>query len=263
MNAKSLIGAGGAAALLGLGMLAGTVVGASHAFAQTPGAGATSPPAQTAPQAPGAQTTPRAERTPGANSGSAITAKLTKAQAEAAALAASPGNTIDHTTLFSQNGTPAYDVDFTNGGGVIINGDTGAVIATEAAGQDQGGHGGRGGHGGPGGADQAALAAQAKVTKQQAEATALGAVAGATVEHSQLAQENGAVYWDVDFTNGGGVKVNAVTGAVIATEAAGTDHPNGGRPGHGPRPGNGTGTGSGTSNGNGSRHRAPATGGTF
>ena len=260
MNAKSLIGAGGAAALLGLGMLAGTVVGASHAFAQTPGAGATAPPAQTAPQAPSAQTTPHADRTPGARGGAAVTAKLTQAQAEAAALAASPGNTVDHTSLFSQNGAPVYDVDFTNGGGVLINGDTGAVIAKEAAGQDQGGRGGRG-HGGPGGANQAALAAQAKVTKQQAEATALATVAGATVEHSQLAQENGTVYWDVDFTNGGGVKVNAVTGAVIATEAPGTDHPNGGRPGHGPRTGTGNGTGSGTSNGNGSWRRGPVTSG--
>jgi hypothetical protein len=45
------------------------------------------------------------------------------------------------------------------------------------------------------------------------------------------------VYWDVDFSNGGGVKVNAQTGAIIATEAAGTDQggPHGGR--HGGAPG--------------------------
>ena len=240
MNAKTLIGSTGVAALVGVGMLAGTVVGAGHAFAQTPSASAT-PAAQTAPaQAAPAQTAPAAPSAPSANPGSAITAKLTQAQAEAAALAASPGNTVDHTHLFIQNGAPAYDVDFTNGGGVIINGDTGAVIATEAAGQDQGG---RGGHGGPGGgADQAALAAQAKVTQQQAEATALGAVAGATVDHSRLGQENGAIFWDVDFTDGGGVKVDASTGAVIATEAAGTDHPNGGRPDRGPAPGGAPGT---------------------
>jgi uncharacterized membrane protein YkoI len=247
MNAKTLIGSTGVAALIGVGMLAGTVVGAGQAFAQTPSASATpaaqTAPAQTAPaQTAPAQTAPAAPSAPGANPGSAITAKLTQAQAEAAALAASPGNTIDHTTLFSQNGTPAYDVDFTNGGGVIINGDTGAVIATEAAGQDQGGHGGRGGHGGPGGADQAALAAQAKVTQQQAEATALGAVAGATIDHSRLGQENGTIFWDVDFTDGGGVKVDATTGAVIATEAAGSDHPNGGRPDRGAAPGAGSAT---------------------
>jgi hypothetical protein len=39
-------------------------------------------------------------------------------------------------------------VDFTNGGGVVVNAQTGAVVSTEAAGQD---HGGPGGQGGPGG----------------------------------------------------------------------------------------------------------------
>jgi len=78
-------------------------------------------------------------------------------------------------------------------------------------------------------ATQAALAAKATVTKQQAEQTALTASPGNTIHHSRLADDNGTVYWDVDFTNGGGVKVNAQTGAVIATEAAGTDH--GARPG--------------------------------
>src|SRR5207249_7488740 len=74
------------------------------------------------------------------------------------------------------------------------------------------------------GTDQAALAAKATVTKQQAEQTALTASPGNTIDHSRLAETNGTVFWDVDFTNGGGVTVNAQTGAVIATEAAGTDH---------------------------------------
>ena len=137
------------------------------------------------------------------------------------------------------NGTLYWDVDFTNGGGVTVNADTGAVIATEAAGTDT--HaGGKGGHGG--GADQSALAAQAKITKDQAEKTALTAAPGSTIEHSRLGKDaNGTIFWDVDFTNGGGVVVNADTGAVITTEAAGTDHPNGGRPGgHGGRGQQGT-----------------------
>jgi len=159
------------------------------------------------------------------NSGSSsITAKITQQQAEQAALAASPGNTIDHTSLQDQNGTPVYDVDFTNGGGVLVNGDTGAVITVEAAGQDQGGHGGRGGFGGHrGGADQAALAAQAKVTRQEAEQAALKASPGNTVDHSSLQDQNGTIVWDVDFTNGGGVLVNAQTGATVKVEAAGED----------------------------------------
>jgi uncharacterized membrane protein YkoI len=123
--------------------------------------------------------------------------------------------------LGNDNGTAFWDVDFTNGGGVTINAQTGAVIAVEAAGTDQGGHGG--------GQDQQALAAQATVTKDQAEQTALVASPGNTIDHTRLGNDNGTVFWDVDFTNGGGVTVNAQTGAVIAVEAAGTDH--GGRPG--------------------------------
>ena len=102
------------------------------------------------------------------------------------------------------------------------NAQTGKVIATEAAGTDKGGH--------MGGADQQALAAKATVTKDQAEKTALTASPGNTVDHSRLGGDpNGTVFWDVDFTNGGGMTVDAQTGKVIATEAAGTDH--GGRPG--------------------------------
>jgi len=106
-----------AVALLGLGVLVGGVIGTGGAFAQTPTATATPAPRK-----------PEASKTP-------ITAKLTKEQAEQAALTASPGNTIDHTTLQNQNGTPVYDVDFTNGGGVLVNGDTGAIIKVEAEAQ--------------------------------------------------------------------------------------------------------------------------------
>ena len=170
-------------------------------------------------------TAPAAAPTPGATQAAptppqAPAAALTKAQAEAAALAANPGQTVDHTNLSQKSGTAVYDVDFANGGGALVNAQTGAVIKSEAAGTDQGGHGR---HGGPGGANQAALAAKATVTKAQAEAAALAASPGNTVAHSRLGDDNGTVFWDVDFSNGGGVRVNAVTGAVIASEAAGTD----------------------------------------
>src|SRR5205085_6845758 len=99
----------------------------------------------------------------------------------------------------------------------------------EAAGTDNGGH--MGGPGGRGGADQAALAAQAKITQQQAEQAALAASPGNTVDHSRLGDNNGTIFWDVDFSNGGGVTVDAQTGKVIATEAAGTDHGGNGKPG--------------------------------
>ncbi|HMA33808.1 MAG TPA: PepSY domain-containing protein [Chloroflexia bacterium] len=143
---------------------------------------------------------------------------ITKAQAELAALAASPGQTVDHTRLSQVNGKAVYDVDFANGGGAQVDATTGAIIVSEAAGMDHGGRGGRDG------GNQAALAAKATVTKAQAEAAALAASPGNTVDHSRLGDDNGTVFWDVDFSNRGGVRVNALTGAILAREAAGTDH---------------------------------------
>jgi uncharacterized membrane protein YkoI len=229
MNIKVLAGSAMVVGLMGLGLLAGSVVGSGGAFAQTPSGSATSAAQVATTPTPGSTQTAPASPGKGNSGSSSITAKITQQQAEQAALAASPGNTIDHTSLQDQNGTPVYDVDFTNGGGVLVNGDTGAVITVEAAGQDQGGHGAGGGFGGHrGGADQAALAAQAKVTQQQAEQAALAASPGNSVDHSILQDQNGTIVWDVDFTNGGGVEVNAQTGAIVKVEAAGTDQ--GGRP---------------------------------
>lgn len=235
MNVKALAGSAMAAGLLGLGLIVGSATSAGGAFAQT---SAGSVPALV--QAASTPTPGAAAQPPRANPGAAaITAKITQQQAEAAALAANPGSTVDHTSLQAQNGAPVYDVDFTNGGGAQVNGDTGAIIASEAAGTDTGG---RGGPGGRGGADQAALAAKATVTQQQAEAAALAASPGSTVDHSNLAGDpTGVVFWDVDFTNGGGVQVNAQTGAVITVEAAGTDQggPHGGHGRHGAPPSQG------------------------
>ncbi|MEA2574305.1 MAG: hypothetical protein QOH93_1603 [Chloroflexia bacterium] len=215
MKAKVLIGSSMAVGLLGLGMLVGSVAGTGRVSAQTPAATATA--ATAVPSAP--KQAPEAQATP-------VTA-ITQQQAEAAALAAAPGSTVDHTRLGSENGVAAWDVDFTNGGGVIINADTGAVITVEAAGNDS--HGGRG----PGGRgeNQAALVAQAKITQQQAEAAALAAAPGSTVDHTRIGNESGTLTWDVDFADGGGAQVNADTGAVITVEAAGTDNHGGHRPG--------------------------------
>ncbi len=225
MKVKVLAGSALVVGLLGLGILAGSVAGSSSSSAQSISSVQMSTYAQA--------DQPAATATVGSTQGSttspttpAITAKITKEQAEQAALAAAPGSTIDHTNVQNQNGTPVYDVDFTNGGGVLIDGNTGAVIKVEAAGADVGGHGGHNG-----GANQAALAAQAKITKEQAEQAALAAASGSTVDHSNLQMQNGIVVWDVDFTNGGGVIVDANTGNVITVEAPGTDL--GGKGGHG------------------------------
>jgi uncharacterized membrane protein YkoI len=229
MKSRVIIGSGMAVALMGFGMLVGSTLGSGKASAQTSAQTQLSVAARSNVVASSraavrsgilAQTTV-ATAVPTVQ---ASKPTITQAQAEAAALAASPGNTIDHTNLGNQNGVAIYDVDFANGGGVIINAETGAVIATEAAGLDKGGRGGGGRGPKGGGPDQAALAAKATVSQADAEKAALAANPGSTVDHSRLGGDvNGTIFWDVDFANGGGVTVNAVTGAVITTEAAGTD----------------------------------------
>src|SRR5436305_3416288 len=153
MKIKVLAGSTMAVGLMGIGILAGSLVGAGGASAQSAAATTTPVPAQSAPVTPG----------------STAKAAITQQQAEQAALAASPGNTVDHTRLGNENGTLAYDVDFANGGGALVDATTGKVISTEAAGTDKGGGPGKGG---PHGADQAALAAKATVTQAQAEQAA-------------------------------------------------------------------------------------------
>src|SRR4051812_49823182 len=97
MRIRVIAGSVLAVAFLGLGMLLGSLTSAGDASAQT----------STATPAPKSSKSP----TP--------TTAITKQQAEQTALATSPGNTIDHTTLQNNNGTQVWDVDFANGGGVI------------------------------------------------------------------------------------------------------------------------------------------------
>ncbi len=202
MKINALIGSSMATGLLGLGILAGSIAGANGASAQTSSPTSTAAITQPAPKGTGS-----------------ITAAITQAQAEQAALAANAGSSVDHTRLGNDNGTAVYDVDFANGGGAQVDAQTGKVIASEAAGADQGGRGPGGG------ADQAALAAKATVTQAQAEQSALAANAGSSVDHSRLGGDpNGTVFWDVDFSNGGGARVDAQTGKIIDSEAAGADH---------------------------------------
>ncbi len=219
MRIKAIAGSTLAVALLGVGVLVGSMSGAGSTSAQT----STDTPQSTAPQS----TAPKS-----ANPQTTQKTTITQQQAEQTALAASPSNTVNHTRLGTDsNGAAFWDVDFANGGGVTVNAQTGAIIATEAAGADKGGFGGH-----MGGADQAALAAKAKITQQQAEQAALAASPGNIVDHSRLGDNNGTIFWDVDFANGGGATVDAQTGKIIANEAAGSDH--GGRPGFGGHPSN-------------------------
>lgn len=72
-------------------------------------------------------------------------------------------------------------------------------------------------------AKQAALAAEAKVSKEAAEQTALAKVPGGTVKDAELEKEDGKLQWSFDVATQGTsditeVNVDAMTGAVISAD---------------------------------------------
>lgn len=69
--------------------------------------------------------------------------------------------------------------------------------------------------------ESAALASQAKISVDQAKSAALAANPGTTVVKAELGDENGTITYSVELDNGADVKVDANTGAVLSTEAAG------------------------------------------
>lgn len=67
-------------------------------------------------------------------------------------------------------------------------------------------------------AESTALAAQAKITVEQAKAAALAANPGTTVTKAELDNENGALVYSVELSNGADVKVDASNGAILHTD---------------------------------------------
>ncbi len=72
-------------------------------------------------------------------------------------------------------------------------------------------------------ADAQALAAQARITQQQAEQTALTANRGTTVVKTELDEKDGTVIYKIKLSNGTKVKVNAITGAILSTDTPESD----------------------------------------
>jgi len=67
------------------------------------------------------------------------------------------------------------------------------------------------------------LAAKAKITKEQAEKTALEKVPNGTVKEAELEEEKGKLIWSFDLSTPGTkdtteVNVDAITGAVVSVE---------------------------------------------
>ena len=74
-----------------------------------------------------------------------------------------------------------------------------------------------------GGGKAAKLMAQAKISKEVAQQTALAKVPGGTVKEGELEKENGKLIWSFDIAIPGSqdikeVAVDAITGDVIAVE---------------------------------------------
>ncbi|HWB60935.1 MAG TPA: PepSY domain-containing protein, partial [Chthoniobacteraceae bacterium] len=71
--------------------------------------------------------------------------------------------------------------------------------------------------------NEAALAAQAKVSKADAQATALAKVPGGTVKEAEIEKEKGVLIWSFDITTAGTkditeVNVDATTGKIVNVE---------------------------------------------
>jgi uncharacterized membrane protein YkoI len=72
-------------------------------------------------------------------------------------------------------------------------------------------------------AKQAKLAAQAKISKEDAQATALAQAPGGIVKESELEKEHGKLIWSFDISTPGTtditeVNVDAITGKVVAVD---------------------------------------------
>ncbi len=70
---------------------------------------------------------------------------------------------------------------------------------------------------------EAKLAAKAKVTKEQAEKTALAKVPNGTVKEAELEEEKGKLIWSFDLSTPGTtdtteVNVDAITGELVSVE---------------------------------------------
>ena len=73
------------------------------------------------------------------------------------------------------------------------------------------------------------LASRAKITRAQAEATALKKAPGGTLKEAELEEEHGKLVWSFDIAHPGTrnlteVHVDAITGKVIATEIETHEH---------------------------------------
>jgi uncharacterized membrane protein YkoI len=69
--------------------------------------------------------------------------------------------------------------------------------------------------------EQAEMQSQAKITKEQAQQTALAKAPGGTIKEGELEKEKGKLIWSFDIAGSPGVtevNVDAITGEVVGVE---------------------------------------------
>ena len=150
----------------------------------------------------------------------AAQAKITEAEAIAAAQAAYPGSTATVKELDGENGSVFYELKVQPADGskpVKVSVD--AVSGTLSTHKEESGETDENGA-----AQQAQLAAQAKITEAEAIAAVQAAYPGSTVTVKELDGEGGKVIYDLKVQPADGGKafeaaVDAVTGELLANEA--------------------------------------------
>lgn len=149
----------------------------------------------------------------------AAQAKITEAEAIAAAQAAYPGSTVTMKELDRENGAVFYKLKVQPADGgkavkVLVDAVSGAVSTEQESGETDENDD----------AQQAQLAAQAKITEAEAIAAAQAAYPGGTVTVEELDGENGVVTYELKIQPADGGKaleaaVDAVTGELLASES--------------------------------------------
>ena len=147
----------------------------------------------------------------------AAQAKITEADAVAAAQAANPGYTFTVKELENKNGTIFYSLKGTDANGTNIKCHVNAMdgsVNTKADDQENDAEDA---------AKQAELAAQAKITEADAVAAAQAAAPGWNFSKSELDSENGTILYELKGTDANGQKqkihVNAMDGSIVQETA--------------------------------------------
>lgn len=126
---------------------------------------------------------------------------ITPEQAVAEAQRVVPGKVVLNVKLDDEHGAWVYEVRFTDGTEVKVDATTGVVMYVEPSYHSSDDHGVPGG--------------SVTITPNQAVAEAQKVVPGKTVRKVELDNERGTWVYEVHFTDGTEVKVDATTGVVI------------------------------------------------